>query len=109
MNLLFDTNIHVHITRDTKRNLYEIVNPKKLQVFISIATLGEIRSIAYQNKWGEKRLNILSSILDNVTFVEINESILETYIQIDSFSQRRNPNFKSYSFDTPRNMGKNDL
>lgn len=28
---------------------------------------------------------------------------------IDSFSQRNNPMHSSYAFDTPRNMGKNDL
>ena len=30
-------------------------------------------------------------------------------MQIDAYSQRLNPNFDSYPFDTPRNMGKNDL
>jgi tRNA(fMet)-specific endonuclease VapC len=41
--------------------------------------------------------------------MEVNESLLTTYGQIDAYSQRRNPDFHDYGFAPPRNMGKNDL
>jgi tRNA(fMet)-specific endonuclease VapC len=34
---------------------------------------------------------------------------VDIYAEIDAYSQRLNPNFKDYPFDTPRNKGKNDL
>ncbi len=41
--------------------------------------------------------------------MDINQSHLAIYAEIDAYSQRLNPNFETYPFDTPRNMGKNDL
>jgi len=41
--------------------------------------------------------------------MDINQSHLTIYAEIDAYSQRLNPNFETYPFDTPRNMGKNDL
>jgi tRNA(fMet)-specific endonuclease VapC len=47
--------------------------------------------------------------LGRVNIVEIIQSDVNAYAQIDSYSQRLNPNFSVYSFATPRNMEKNDL
>ena len=41
--------------------------------------------------------------------MDVNQSYLTSYAEIDGYSQRLNPNFENYPFDTPRNMGKNDL
>ena len=41
--------------------------------------------------------------------MEVNQLLVNIYAEIDSYSQRLNPNFNNYSFETPRNMGKNDL
>jgi tRNA(fMet)-specific endonuclease VapC len=41
--------------------------------------------------------------------MDINQLYLNIYAEIDAYSQRLNPSFENYSFDTPRNMGKNDL
>jgi tRNA(fMet)-specific endonuclease VapC len=41
--------------------------------------------------------------------IEVNQNLLNIYAEIDAFSQRRNPSYSEYSFNTPRNMGKNDL
>lgn len=110
MNLLLDTNILLHISRHPEQDLLKkIVSPRYKRAFVSIASIGEIRSIAFQNAWGKKRSDSLDLILVDANIIEINEDLVETYIQIDSFSQRRNPTFQNYLFDTPRNMGKNDL
>ena len=54
-------------------------------------------------------MNHLSSFFEEVRIIDISDLLLETYIDIDSFSQRNHPDFKNYNFKTPRNMGKNDL
>jgi tRNA(fMet)-specific endonuclease VapC len=85
------------------------INPEDSPLYISITTEAEIRSIALRKKWGTKRLDSLNSFLDETNIMEINQSYLNIYAQIDAYSQRLNPNFDKYGFDTPRNMGKNDL
>jgi tRNA(fMet)-specific endonuclease VapC len=62
-----------------------------------------------QNNWGTKKSQRISEIVAETTIIEIAENLVNTYAEIDAFSQRRNPSFSYYSFKTPRNMGKNDL
>jgi tRNA(fMet)-specific endonuclease VapC len=102
MNLLLDTNILLYLTRDV--NFYEkakIINPDDRKLFTSIATVGELKSIALQNKWGERRLQILNRALYEVVIVELNEILASIYAEIDAFSQRKNPAYDKYSFPTP--------
>lgn len=77
-------------------------------LYISIVSEAELKSLSIRNNWGAHRKNSLDNILDIVDIVDVNKSSVNTYAEIDAFSQRLNPGFK-YSFDTPRNMGKNDL
>jgi tRNA(fMet)-specific endonuclease VapC len=110
MNLLLDTNVLIHLIKDPSlRLLTNIINPDEKRLIVSIASIGELKSVALQNNWGEKKIQAMDSVLEKVSIVEINESLANTYAQIDAFSQRRNPSYSDYSFKTPRNMGKNDL
>jgi tRNA(fMet)-specific endonuclease VapC len=110
MNLLLDTNILIHLAKDSSRRfLTDTINLDNQKIFISIASIGELKSIALQNNWGNKKWQVINAILDEAIIVEINEVLADTYAEIDAFSQRRNPSYLNYSFDTPRNMGKNDL
>jgi tRNA(fMet)-specific endonuclease VapC len=110
MNLLLDTNILLYLTRDVNfHRKAKVINPDDGKLFTSIATAGELKSIALQNKWGEPRLQILNRALYEVVVVELNENLANIYAEIDAFSQRKNPAYGEYSFPTPRNMGKNDL
>lgn len=110
MNLLLDTNVVYHLSKDPAlKPLREFINPNNQKIFISIISIGELKAIALQNNWGYRRQNIVKAILEESIVVEINENLADTYAQIDAYSQRRNPAFSNYSFDTPRNMGKNDL
>lgn len=110
MNLLLDTNIQIFLAKDPSRKfLTQVINPDNQKLFISVASIGELKSIALQNNWGDKKWQVINSILDEAIIVEINEVLADTYAEIDSFSQRRNPSYSNYSFLTPRNMGKNDL
>jgi tRNA(fMet)-specific endonuclease VapC len=42
-------------------------------------------------------------------FIKISDILIPSYIGIDAYSQRNHPDYKNYPFETPRNMGKNDL
>jgi tRNA(fMet)-specific endonuclease VapC len=110
MNLLFDTNIILFLVRDKSKNLMmRYLNPKEKSVYISFATIVEINSIAFQNNWGYTKLSILEDFISTCRIVEISDFLLQTYISIDAFSQKKHREHLDYSFKTPRNMGKNDL
>jgi tRNA(fMet)-specific endonuclease VapC len=110
MNLLFDTNIIVAIVRAEKTDeLIEFLNPHDKNVYSTVVVEAEIKSIAVRNNWGSPKLAKLDYYLSQFAFTEITKPFINTYVQIDTFSQKQNPNFKDYTFDTPRNMGKNDL
>jgi tRNA(fMet)-specific endonuclease VapC len=110
MNLLFDTNIIIHIVRavDTT-DIIRFLNPLNAPVYTSIVSVAEIKSVALQNKWGENRLNILSHFLDQINIIDVNNLNVNIYTAIYAYSQKKNPDFPTYPFDSPRNMGKNDL
>ena len=112
MNYLIDTNILVIYVRDTdltrrlEENLRLLTGRNNL--VISVVSIGEIKSIAKQNKWGEKRVRRLIEILSQFLIADINlEDIIESYSEIDTYSQGKLEG-KATSF-TSRNMGKNDL
>lgn len=111
MNYLLDTNIFVQLSKSKKPTAFlkALIEEEDARIYLSIVTLAEARSIAFRNAWGETKWNILDSIIKRLTVVDINESLLNAYVHIDAYSQRRNPSFQEYGFATPRNMGKNDL
>ena len=75
---------------------------------ISIVSIGEIRSIAKRNYWGNRKIKLLEDILNTLIVVDINsEDVIEMYAELDAYSQgklKENPLPM-----TARNMGKNDL
>ena len=110
MNLLLDTNICLALLRSEDYNgMIDFINPGNALMYVSIVSEAELKSIALQNNWNRKRYLHLENFLESISIVEIYQSSVNTYTEIDAFSQRKNLSFKSYSFDTPRNMGKNDL
>lgn len=76
---------------------------------MSVTSEAEIKSIAKRSNWGHSRIEKLDNFLDAVITVEINQLYINTYVEIDTYSQRSNPSYGAYGFSTPRNMGKNDL
>jgi tRNA(fMet)-specific endonuclease VapC len=112
MIYLFDTNIIIAYLRNNATAMFieKTYSPlkKEFSPSISAVTLGELRSLALQNNWGDKRLKNLEGILEEIIVIDINaEDILSRYAEIDAFSQCRLAGRKS-NF-TARNMGKNDL
>ena len=110
MNLLLDTNIIIYISRDeSKIKILNFINPINQDIYVSYASIAEVESIAYQNSWSKKKINLFEDFLEEVQIVKIDDILLRTYVEIDSFSQRNHPEYSVYDFKTPRNMGKNDL
>jgi tRNA(fMet)-specific endonuclease VapC len=110
MNLLFDTNIILTIARTKNPSkLIEFLNPEDEQIYISVVNIAEAQSIAFQNGWGKAKVIAMEYFFNQVRAIEITDILIPPYINIDSFSQCRNPNFLVYEHETPRNMGKNDL
>jgi tRNA(fMet)-specific endonuclease VapC len=110
MNLLFDSNIILAIVRANNYDeIISFLNPGNNPVYISVVSEAELKSIAIQNSWGVNRRNKLDKFLDLVNIVEVNQLYINTYAEIDSYSQQKNPAFTEYAFKSSRNMGKNDL
>ncbi len=89
--------------------LLQKVNPNNDKIFVSVATVAELKSIALQNNWGAKKLGLVDVLFDEMLVVEINENLIDTYAEIDAYSQCKNPSFQEYPHKMARNMGKNDL
>lgn len=112
MDYLLDTNIILTYIRQSKytKLIDRVYNPlgKENTSIISVVSVGEIKSLAIQNKWGDRKLAQLEVLLNQFAIADINvEAIVEKYAEIDAFSQGKLPH-KPSTF-TARNMGKNDL
>lgn len=109
MAILYDTNILIAlITKSNFDFVHQTVNPNKEDEYISYVSYAEIKSIAFQNQWVERKLEQLDEIISKFNIINVNsESLLERYVEIDAFSQGKHPNFILEV--TARNMGKHDL
>jgi len=108
----FDTNIVIHYLRESEvmHGVEQQFNPFDTanEIWICVVSIGEIKSIAIQSKWGTKRLQQLASLLDMLNPIDIwSEDILDRYAEIDAFSQGKHPAHRLGQ--SARNMGKNDL
>ena len=54
-------------------------------------------------------MQILVDFFSSARMVNVGHQLLQTYISIDAYSQRKHPDYEKYPFSTSRNMGKNDL
>jgi predicted nucleic acid-binding protein len=107
MNYLLDTSIVLIAIR--KKDFRDKLLKKYINgntPLISVVSLGELRSLGMRNKWGKNKWQQMNDILNLLLIVDIHvEQILQSYAEIDTFSQGK---LKNVSFSA-RNMGKNDL
>lgn len=76
MNYLLDTNIVLIYTRgsslaeeiDNKYNLFDSSN----ELYISVVTVAELKSIIIQRNYGEKKIRILEDLMRNFSIIDIN-------------------------------------
>lgn len=113
MKFLWDTNVLLHYIRQSGR-YHELLRKhaffsKENQVFLSIISIGEIQSLAYQLNWGPERRRQLQNFLERISLLGIYEEIITAYAQIDAYSQGKLPGKSLPPGLTARNMGKNDI
>jgi tRNA(fMet)-specific endonuclease VapC len=111
MDICYDTNFLILFIRDSSpnENIRTLVNPEKKPEYISLVSQVELKSFAVQSKWGMPRMTKINELIDSLNVVDINNTlVLDKYVDIDTFSQRKHPTIVS-PFHTPRNMGKNDI
>ncbi|MFK7908194.1 MAG: type II toxin-antitoxin system VapC family toxin [Chitinophagales bacterium] len=112
MNYLLDTNLILIYLRDNQqsRNIESDLNllSGEHNLIVSVVSVGELKSIAKRNRWGNRKILNLVNTLSDFLISDINtEPILEKYAEIDTFSQGKLKE-KPVRFSS-RNMGKNDL
>ena len=111
MDYLLDTNILLFYSQRGKvwRGIeaeFSLFRSQTNRCFISVVTLGEIRSIVVKRGLGAGRLERIEYLLQQIGVIYLNyEEIIQNYAHIDAYSQGKLPN-TSFS---ARNMGKNDL
>ena len=113
MRYILDTNVVLHIVRNSSlwhkvKSEYRLDLPEN-KMFISIVTYAEIKSLAKQLSWGKSKMGKLETVLGNFPTLYINNDVVESYIEIDVFSQGKDKMNPLPSSISSRNMGKNDL
>ena len=114
-NFLVDTNILMAYLKADNRLFTKVSDENRLDaddafIMISSISKGEIQSIAMQNGWGQRKIDILNKLLNQIVIIDIaggNESLMNAYAEIDAFSLQRHPSRKLPSSAKP--MGKNDM
>ncbi len=113
MNYILDTNILLSLVRSNtvginiskKFDLFNLDN----QVYISIAARAEILSIAKKRGWGNNKIQKLEQLLKNFTLLNLNEAVVQKYVEIDAYSQGKDKIRVYPSKFSAKNMGKNDI
>lgn len=100
---LLDTNILVHFVRGSDvwarvRDVYQLLTAE-LRPIISVVTVGELRSLSLQWKWGKRKLDQVEFALASFEVRTILDAdVIRLYATIDAFCE---------SIGHP--LGKNDL
>ena len=111
---LLDTNILVGYIRAANYAAYiekkfQLFNPENISV-ISVVSIGEIKSLAYQFGWREKKITAMQELIKRIPVINIDlEQIPNAFAEIDAFSQGKHATKNFIDGMRARNMGKNDL
>jgi tRNA(fMet)-specific endonuclease VapC len=114
MIYVLDTNILLNMIRGTSHisaplALLDLKHPNH-RVVISIVTMGEMLSIAQQNRWGISKIEHLELLFKTFRPIPIDKRVLiDTYAEIDTFSKGKHLVKSLPTGTTARKMGKNDL
>lgn len=114
MNYLLDTNILVYyITRPDLLSKFENQHqPFSNQnvALISIVTEAEMKSLAIQRGWGEKKKRQLERLLGQFLKVPVQtDRQIKIYAEIDAYSKHKDPVRNYPDGYTSVTVGKNDL
>lgn len=114
MDFVLDTNILVYFVRSDEyirqlESQYSLFSSDNA-TFISIVSVGEIRSLAFQFGWGEAKRKRMNYFLQALRPYPIDgDEMTATYADIDAYSNGNHPTIFLPPKTSARNMGKNDL
>ncbi|HMQ70655.1 MAG TPA: type II toxin-antitoxin system VapC family toxin [Ignavibacteria bacterium] len=108
---VFDTNIWIHILYGKPPGIISkvdaLLSEKDVFLILPFCITAELKSIAHQREFGEKKLNELKRIMEPCITINTTDEIVDAYAELDAFSQGK---LKGKSLGmSARNMGKNDL
>jgi tRNA(fMet)-specific endonuclease VapC len=110
LQVIYDTNILLQILRNPQ-SIFTIesrLDLPDIEAFISIVTVAEIRSLAFQFKWGNIRRDKMDEVILRLPVLDINvPEILDRYVEIDCYSKGKHPTLDS-KFSAVK-IGENDL
>lgn len=114
MNYLLDTNILIYyITKPTLLSDFEFrYQPFSNQnvTLISIVTEAEMKSLAIQRGWGEKKMKQLEKLLGLFLKIPIQtDRQIKVYADIDAYSKHKDPERNYPDGYSSITVGKNDL
>lgn len=112
MTYVVDTNIVLYSLVNDRFGIFFEENflTEGNTLIISVVTEGELKSLAKQRKWGERRIRNLNWTLEKYIIYPVKvESLVNNYAIIDAYSQSKLVNNPLPKGITARNMGKNDL
>jgi tRNA(fMet)-specific endonuclease VapC len=110
LQVIYDTNILLQILRNPKSiaTLQSKLSSSEIEGCISIVTVAEIRSLAFQFQWGNIRRDKMEEAILSLPILDISvPEILDRYVEIDCYSKGKHPVLAS-EFSAVK-MGKNDL
>lgn len=110
MQVIYDTNILLQILRNPQSIavLQSKLSSSEIESCISIVTVTEIRSLAFQFQWGNIRQDKMEEVIQSLPILDISVSeIIDRYVEIDCYSKGKHPSLDS-GFSAVK-MGKNDL
>jgi tRNA(fMet)-specific endonuclease VapC len=110
LQVIYDTNILLQILRnsDAVAIVQSKLSSSDIDGCISIVTVAEIRSLAFQFKWGNVRRDRMEEAILSLPILDISvPEILDRYVEIDCYSKGTHPTLNS-EFSSVK-MGKNDL
>jgi predicted nucleic acid-binding protein len=109
---VLDTNILIGYIRGAAYAAYvdKYYGPAKTPniATVSIASVGEIYSLALRKNWGEQKRKILSDLLRSIPATPIrHQSIIQKYAEIDAYNHGQHPEHRLPS--SARSMSNNDI
>lgn len=114
MTATIDTNILLHVLRGsyllpTIQEKFEKLGVEDT-IILSIVSVAEIESIAYQRNYGQKKKDRLKALMKEFLIIPIESlDLIERYAEIDAYSQGKLAGKPYPRGMSSRNMGKNDL
>ena len=83
MEYLLDTNILLKMIRGDQEF--------DQRYYISIVSKAELLSLSVQFSWGGLKKQLLVQNLAQINIVNITDEIVQSYVDIDTFSQKKHP------------------